>query len=39
VISDAFRLVTQELSWLSGRDQELVMGQSVCDWLRWKLPG
>ena len=29
---------TEELPWLSGRDQELVMGRAVCDWLRWKLP-
>jgi predicted TIM-barrel fold metal-dependent hydrolase len=29
---------TEELPWLSGRDQELVMGRAVCDWLGWPLP-
>jgi hypothetical protein len=26
-------LFTEELSWLKGRDLELVMGRAVCDWL------
>ena len=30
------RLFTEELSWLKGRDLELVMGRAVCDWLGWK---
>jgi predicted TIM-barrel fold metal-dependent hydrolase len=30
-------LFTEELPWLSGRDQELVMGRAACDWLGWKL--
>ena len=30
------RLITEELSWLKGRDLELVMGRAVCDWLGWK---
>ena len=29
-------LFTEELSWLKGRDLELVMGRAVCDWLGWK---
>ena len=28
---------TEELKWLKGRDQELVMGRALCDWLGWKL--
>ena len=32
-------LFTEELPWLKGRDQELVMGRAVCDWIGWKLPG
>jgi predicted TIM-barrel fold metal-dependent hydrolase len=32
-------MFTEELSWLSGRDLELVMGKGVCDWLGWNLPG
>jgi predicted TIM-barrel fold metal-dependent hydrolase len=32
-------LFTEELPWLSARDQELVMGRSLCNWLDWKLPG
>ena len=31
-------MFTEELPWLSGRDQELVMGRAVCQWLDWKLP-
>jgi predicted TIM-barrel fold metal-dependent hydrolase len=31
-------MFTEELPWLKGRDQELVMGQAVCDWLGWKRP-
>jgi predicted TIM-barrel fold metal-dependent hydrolase len=29
---------TEELSWLKGRDQELVMGRAFCNWLGWNLP-
>ena len=32
-------MFTEELPWLSGRDQELVMGRAFCTWLGWKLPG
>jgi hypothetical protein len=32
-------MFTEELPWLSGRDQELVMGRALCDWIGWKLPG
>ncbi len=28
-------MFTEELPWLSGRDQELVMGRAVCAWLDW----
>jgi predicted TIM-barrel fold metal-dependent hydrolase len=31
-------MFTEELPWLNGRDLELVMGRSVCDWLGWNLP-
>jgi len=30
-------LFTEELSWLRGRDLELVMGRALCDWIGWKL--
>jgi predicted TIM-barrel fold metal-dependent hydrolase len=30
---------TEELSWLKGRDLELVMGRALCNWLGWNLPG
>jgi predicted TIM-barrel fold metal-dependent hydrolase len=32
-------MFTEELPWLKGRDQELVMGRALCNWLGWKLPG
>jgi len=32
-------MFTEELPWLTGRDQELVMGRAVCAWLDWKRPG
>jgi hypothetical protein len=28
-------MFTEELPWLTGRDQELVMGEAVCTWLDW----
>jgi predicted TIM-barrel fold metal-dependent hydrolase len=31
-------MFTEELPWLKGRDQELVMGRALCDWIGWKLP-
>ena len=30
---------TEELSWLSERDKELIMGRALCTWLDWQLPG
>lgn len=30
-------MFTEEFPWLKGRDQELVMGRGVCDWIGWKL--
>ena len=32
-------LFTEELPWLSGRDQEQVMGKALCAWIGWKRPG
>lgn len=32
-------MFTQEMSWLQGRDLELVMGRALCDWIGWKLDG
>src|SRR5580658_9491649 len=29
-------MFTEELSWLRGRDLELVMGQGIIDWLGWQ---
>jgi len=31
-------MFTEELPWLKGRDQDLVMGRAVCNWLDWNLP-
>lgn len=31
----AVTLFTEELSWLGGRDRELVMGEALCEWLGW----
>ena len=31
-------MFTEELSWLQGRDKELVMGDAICDWLGWQRP-
>ncbi|HEV8014517.1 MAG TPA: amidohydrolase family protein [Stellaceae bacterium] len=30
-------LFTEELSWLSQRDKELIMGRALCDWLGWNI--
>jgi predicted TIM-barrel fold metal-dependent hydrolase len=30
-------MFTEELPWLSPKDQELIMGRAVCNWLGWKL--
>jgi len=32
-------MFTEELPWLTGRDQELVMGRALCDWVAWNLKG
>ena len=32
-------LFTEELLWLSENEKELVMGQALCRWLCWDLPG
>jgi L-fuconolactonase len=29
-------MFTEELPWLSGRDEDLVMGRAVCAWLDWR---
>jgi predicted TIM-barrel fold metal-dependent hydrolase len=31
-------MFTEELPWLQGRDQELVMGEAIGNWLGWKRP-
>ena len=31
-------MFTEELSWLSESDKELIMGRALCAWLDWKLP-
>jgi predicted TIM-barrel fold metal-dependent hydrolase len=30
---------TEELPWLKGRDLDLVMGEAICNWVDWRLPG
>lgn len=32
-------MFTEELPWLAERDKELVMGEALCQWLGWRLPG
>ena len=32
-------LFTEELPWLKGRDLDLVMGEALCNWVGWPLPG
>ena len=32
-------LFTEELSWLSEPDKELIMGRALCNWIGWSLPG
>jgi len=32
-------LFTEELPWLKGRDLDLVMGEALCNWVGWRLPG
>jgi predicted TIM-barrel fold metal-dependent hydrolase len=29
---------TEELPWLTGRDRDLVLGEALCNWLRWDGP-
>ena len=31
-------MFTEHLPWLTGADQELVMGRALCDWIGWQLP-
>ncbi len=31
-------MFTEELSWMSDADKELVMGRALCRWIGWKLP-
>jgi L-fuconolactonase len=31
----ALTIFTEELSWLTGEDRELVMGRAICEWLGW----
>lgn len=30
-------MFTEELTWLKGRDLELVMGRALCDWIGWQI--
>ena len=30
---------TDVMQWVKGRDLDLVMGEAVCNWVGWKLPG
>ena len=30
---------TEELPWLKGSDLDLVMGEALCNWVGWRLPG
>jgi predicted TIM-barrel fold metal-dependent hydrolase len=32
-------LFTEELSWLTEHDKELIMGRALCQWIGWQLPG
>ena len=32
-------MFTEELSWLSEADKELIMGRALCNWIGWDLPG
>ena len=38
-LADRAALFTEELPWLKGRDLELVMGEALCNWIGWPLPG
>ena len=31
-------MFTEELSWLTEHDQELIMGRALCQWIGWQLP-
>jgi hypothetical protein len=31
-------MFTEEMPWLSEKDQGLIMGRAVCDWLGWRRP-
>jgi len=30
-------MFTEELTWLSGEDLDLVMGRALCNWIGWDL--
>jgi hypothetical protein len=32
-------MFTEELSWLTEEDKELIMGKALCRWTGWDLPG
>ena len=32
-------MFTEELSWLTDADKELIMGRALCNWIGWDLPG
>ena len=37
--SQCVTMFTEELSWLSDSDKELIMGRALCNWLGWDLQG
>ena len=38
-VAPLYNTFTEELlPWLQGRDKELVMEDTICDWLGWKRP-
>ena len=36
---ECITMFTETIDWLSPRDKELIMGQALCRWLGWNLPG
>jgi hypothetical protein len=30
-------MFTEELSWLSDQDKELIMGRALCNWIGWDI--
>ncbi len=34
--SQAVKMITEEISWLTAEDKAWIMGRGLCEWLRWK---